>query len=159
MRIQLAIVTFVVLAFVGRSSAGEIPAETKAALEKATEWELSSLDPEYQKDPPKDGFHGWKILGKTIVKDADIRKTLLAALEKGAKENDGSVAKCFDPRHGIRIKDGDKTIDLVICFMCYQTQVFAGDKHTGGYLTTGSPQPALDKVLKDAKVPLPGKDR
>jgi hypothetical protein len=159
MRIQHVCAAVIVLAVAARSGAGEIPAETKTALEKAAEWELYSLDPEYLKEPPKDGFHGWKVLGKTTVKDADTRKALLAALEKGAKDNDGVAAKCFDPRHGIRIKAGDQTIDLVICFACYQTKVFAGDKPTGGYLTTNSPQPALDKVLTDAKVPLPkGRD-
>src|SRR5262249_35300364 len=123
------------------------------------EWELYSLDPSRLTEPPKDGFHGWKVLGKTTVKDADTRKTLLAALEKGAKDNDGKVAGCFNPRHGIRVKAGDKTIDLVICFECFSASVFTGDEKSGSFLTTGSPQPALDKVLTDAKVPLPkGRD-
>ena len=160
MKQQLAWTAVCVLAVaVGRSHGDEIPADAKTALEKATEWELYSLDPEHQKDPPKDGFHGWKVLGKTTVKDADTRKTLLAALDKGAKDNDGTVARCFDPRHGIRVKAGDQTIDLVICFECYQVKTFMGDKLGRGFLTTRSPQPALDKVLTDAKVPLPKKDR
>lgn len=148
----------VVLAAVGRSSAADMPADVKAALEKATEWELYSLHPEQTQEEPKDAFHKWRVLGKTSVKDADTRKTLLAALEKGAKDNDGTEARCFNPRHGIRVKAGDKTIDLVICFECYQTVVFTGDEHTGKFLTMRSPQPALDKVLTDARVPLP-KDR
>ena len=152
---HVAVLVAVTLMVAGRSAGAEIPRDAKAALEKATEWELYSLDPEHQKDPPKDGFHGWKVLGKTTVKDADTRKALLAALDKGAMDNDGTVARCFDPRHGIRVKDGDKTIDLVICFECYQVKVFTGDKHAGDFLTTRSPQPALDKVLTDAKVPLP----
>ena len=53
------------------------------------------------------------------------------------------------------VQAGDKTIDLVICFACYQTKVFTGDKLSGDYLTTDSPQPALNRVLKDANVPLP----
>ena len=96
-------------------------------------------------------------LPPVVLREAWVqaRKTLLAALEKGAKDNDGTVARCFDPRHGIRVKAGDKTIDLVICFACYQTKVFTGDKLSGDYLTTDSPQPALNRVLKDANVPLP----
>lgn len=157
MRLQQAWVLLTGLVLVGGSRASEIPADVKAALEKAGEWELYSLQPIEVTD--KDAFHGWKVLGKTAVKDADTRKALLAALDKGAKDNDGSVAKCFNPRHGIRIKAGDQTIDLVICFECFQAVVFTGDKHTGKFLTTASPQPALDKVLTDAKIPLPGKDR
>src|SRR5437667_296107 len=104
----------IALGLTGRSTAGEIPAKVKAALKKADSWELYSLDPEQRKEPPKVAFHDWRVLGKTTVTDADTRKRLVAALEKGAKENDGTVAACFNPRHGIRIKSGDNTIDLVI---------------------------------------------
>lgn len=157
MRLQLW-VAVVVLAAVGRSSAAEIPADVKAALEKASEWELYSLHPEQKKDAPKEALHNWRVLGKTTIKDADTRKKLLDALAKGANDHDGTVVDCFNPRHGIRVKAGDKTIDLVICFECYQTEIYTGDQRTGGYQTARSPQPALDKVLTDAKVPLP-KDR
>src|SRR5687768_18379585 len=121
---HVALLVAVTLVGAGRSAGAEIPKDARAALEKAAEWELYSLDPEHQKDPPRDGFHGWKVLGKTTVKDAETRKSLLTALDKGAQDNDGTVARCFDPRHGIRVKDGDKTIDLVICFECYQVKTF-----------------------------------
>jgi hypothetical protein len=161
MNLQRAWVLVGLVAFgsVGCSSGAQIPADARAALEKADEWELYSLDPTRQTDPPKDAFHGWKVLGKTTVKDADTRKKLLAALEKGAKDNDGIAAACFNPRHGVRVKAEGKTIDLVICFECFSASVYAGDERTASFLTTASPQPALDKVLTDAKVPLPGKDR
>jgi hypothetical protein len=139
----------------GSAPAGEFPADIKTALEKADTWELYSLDPQFHKDPPKEAFHGFGVLGKTTVKDAAARKKMLAAMEKGAKDNGGEVAACFNPRHGIRIKSGDKTLDLVICFECAQVKDFTGDKEGHGYLTTRSPQPTLDKVLTDAKVPLP----
>jgi hypothetical protein len=148
----------IVAGLAGRSTGGEIPAAVKAALAKADSWDLYSLDPEQRKDPPKVAFHDWRVLGKTTVTDADTRQRLLAALEKGARENDGTVAGCFNPRHGIRVKSGDKTIDLVICFECYSAAIYAGDEKTGSFLTTRSPQPELNKVLTAAKVPLP-KDR
>jgi hypothetical protein len=148
----------IVVGLTGRSTGDEIPAEVKAALEKADSWELYSLDPEQRKDPPKVAFHEWRVLGKTTVKDADTRKRLLAALEMGAKTNDGTVADCFNPRHGVRVKSGGKTVDLVICFECYKTVIYTGGEKTGGYKTERSPQTALNKVLTDAKVPLP-KDR
>jgi hypothetical protein len=153
-----ALVGVVALGTVGCSRGAEIPADAKAALETAGEWELYSLDPKRQTDPPKDAFHGWKVLGKATVKEADTRKKLLAALDKGAADNKGIAAACFNPRHGIRVKAGDKTIDVVVCFECFSASVYTGDERTGSFLTTASPQPALDKVLTDAKVPLP-KDR
>src|SRR5262249_13241443 len=103
---------------------------------------------------PKDNFHGWKVLGKTAVKEKADRGKLVEALEKGIKENDGTVAACFNPRHGIRVAKGDKTIDLVICFECFSLEVWKGEERSS-VLTTGSPQKAFDKVLTDAKVPLP----
>jgi hypothetical protein len=156
---HVAVLAAIALVGAGRSAGAEIPKDARAALEAAAEWELYSLDPTRLTDPPKDNFHGWKVLGKTAVKDADTRTTLLAALDKGARDNDGTVAACFNPRHGIRVKAGDRTIDLVICFECFSASVYAGEEKSGSFLTTGSPQPAFDKVLAEAKVPLPRKDR
>jgi hypothetical protein len=121
-------------------------------LEKATELELFSLDPATRNE--KDGFHGYKVLGKTTVKDADTRKLLVAAFKKGVEE-DTKVANCFIPRHGVRLKIDKTTVDLVICFECAVVHQYY-DNNTGpGFAISKSPQPAFDKVLKDAGVPLP----
>jgi hypothetical protein len=132
----------------------KIPDNLRAMLEKADQFELFSLSPDELKEKPKDGFHGWKVLGKTTVKDAETRQKLLAALQKGVADSDGSVARCFNPRHGIRVTHDGKTADFIICFECLQVKAFAGDK-SHDFLTTRSPQPAFDTVLKEAKVPLP----
>jgi hypothetical protein len=134
----------------------KIPDAVKAVLDKADSFELLSLEPSERKEA-KGGFHGWKVLGKTEVKDADTRKDLVAALEKGVAENKGEVAKCFEPRHGIRATRDKKTVELVICFECLQVRGYVdnSDKNTDGFLTSKSPQPAFDKVLKGADVPLP----
>jgi hypothetical protein len=132
----------------------KIPDDLRAMLEKADQLELLSLDPDETKEKPKDAFHGWRVLGQTTVKDAETRKKLVAALQKGVAENDGTVARCFNPRHGIRVTRDGKTADFVICFECYQVKAFAGDK-PHQFLVTRSPQPAFDQVLMDAKVPLP----
>jgi hypothetical protein len=132
----------------------KIPDDLRAMLEKADQFELLSLNPDETKEKPKDGFHGWQVLGKTTVKDAEARKKLFAALEKGVAENKGEVARCFNPRHGIRVTHDGKTADLVICFECLQVKAFAGDRRHD-FLVTPSPQPTFDAVLKEAKVPLP----
>jgi hypothetical protein len=133
-----------------------LPPEALAVLEKAEELELWSLDPGTGRPDAADGFRGWKTLGKTTVKKAETRKSLVASLEKGIAENEGRVAECFIPRHGLRASAGGKTVDLVICFECLRIQAIVGDKHH--FLRTmGSPQPAFDQVLRDAKVPLPPK--
>ncbi len=122
-------------------------------LDKATELEVFSLDPMARNE--KDGFHGYKILGKTAVKDADTCKLLVTAFKKGVKENKGTAANCFIPRHGVRFKIDKVTVDLVICFQCFQVHQYYDDKSGPAFLITDSPQPAFNKVLKDAGVPLP----
>jgi hypothetical protein len=134
----------------------KIPDTVQTILAKADKFELYSLDPDRGKEKPKDKFHGWKVLGKAALKTAETRKKLIEALRKGVKANDGTVADCFNPRHGIRATHQGKTVDLVICFECYSMIIYEGKK-TATVLTTGAPQPVFDKVLKEAKVPLPPK--
>jgi hypothetical protein len=133
------------------------PADVQSVLDKCDEIELYSLDParNVDKEKPKEEFHGWKVLGKTTLKKDD-RKAVLAALNKGIKESDGTVAACFNPRHGIKATHDGKTVEVVICFECLSMQVNYGDKKTASLTTTGTPQKTFDKVLTDAKVPLPG---
>jgi hypothetical protein len=131
-----------------------LPADARKALEQAKELELYSLSPGPEKEKPADGFHGWKVLGKTAVKADDARKALAAAVLKGVADSDGSVADCFEPRHGVRAVYDGKTYDFVVCFHCSQIEVYAGDKHLETTPTAASPEPALDKMLKDAGVPL-----
>lgn len=151
--IVLAMLTLFVGGNFARSEEkNQIPEELQAILDKAEEFELYSLSPEPQKE---DAFHGWKVLGKTTVKDAEVRKKLVAALKKGVSENEGEVAACFNPRHGIRVTHDKKTVDFVICFECLQVKAFVGDKDTKRFLTTKSPQATFDGVLTAAKVPLP----
>ncbi len=132
-----------------------IPAEVLAALAKADAVELLSLDPMRPMVPPKDGFHGWKVLGRTAVKDEKTHTALLTSLRKAAEASDGTAAFCFNPRHGLRVTTGKATVDLVICFECLQVRAFAGDDaRPKGFLITGGPQKGFDQVLKDAGVPL-----
>jgi hypothetical protein len=138
----------------------KIPEPALTALGKGEKFELFSLSPEHfteDKRPPNH-FHGWEVLGSTKVEKADVRKQLVAALKKAAAENDGVAAACFNPRHGIRVVQEDKTIDLVICFECYSTTVYVDDVRKDSFLLTDSAKAAFDKVLQNAKVPLPKKD-
>lgn len=133
-----------------------LPADTRKLLDKADTVELLSLDPTPlgDKEKVKQSFHGYKVLGKVdLTKKADKEK-LLKAFYKGIDDSDGSVAGCFIPRHGIRAKVDGKTIEIVVCFQCHSMQVYIGDKRTS-VLTDRSPAATFNKILKDAKVPLP----
>jgi hypothetical protein len=139
----------------GAGRGDSVPADAKEMLTKADSFVLYSLDPDPRRNPAENGFHGWKVLGKTSVKDAGGRRDLLASLEKAAADSDGSMPDCFNPRHGIRVTRGDKTLDLVICFQCLQVEVYAGDQRGKGFLIKDTPRALFNKVLKDADVPLP----
>jgi hypothetical protein len=134
-----------------------VPAEVQAILAKAEQIEVLSLSPSPDKDRTRTSFHGYPVLGKTILKDEKTRKALVEELEKGVKENKGEVANCFLPRHGIRAVVDDKPVDLLICFQCLQVKYHIGEK-AGEFLVTRSPEPAFDKVLKDAGVRLAPKE-
>ena len=130
--------------------------DLKQLFEKAEAIEVYSLDPsDDRKEPPdaKKGFHGWHILGKTTVKDPKVRKKLVAALYAGLADSDGTAAKCFDPRHGIRATVDGKTADIVICFRCLQMQFIVGEASMTE-TTTQAPEKVLDEVLTNAGVPL-----
>ena len=129
--------------------AGDLPKEVREAFAKAESFELYSLDPAGRNNDPT-GFHGWRILGKVELKGAEAKK-VREAVEKGAKDSDGRVAKCFIPRHGIRLG----AMDLVICFECLSAEVHKGGAVIDRFLTTGEPAAILNKVLTDAGIPLP----
>ena len=138
-------------ALLGASDA-KLPEAVEQALKNADSVEVLSLDPGPEAKGA-DEFHGYKILGRTTVKGDDASKAV-AALLKGVADSPGDMADCFEPRHGLRVVRDGKTCDLVICFHCLAIQVFAGDKMIAEVPTTRSAAPALDKLLKDAGVPL-----
>ena len=141
-----------------RLAKGGLPEEAEAIFDKADRVELYSLEPEPDekaaKDPKAVYFRGWLVLGKAILKGDKERKPLAEALDLAIGR--GRVAKCFDPRHGIRATKGRKTVDVVICFRCGQAYFYYDPKKED--LTTvkvvKGMQPVLDEILKAAGVPL-----
>ena len=134
-----------------------VPAPVMKALQNGDQYELLSLDPDRSSPPAPGNFHRWKVLGRTTVADAATRKRLNDALRAGARENNNAVALCFNPRHGIRVRQGDSVLDLVICFECLQVEVFEGEQRGASFLTSDSPQSVFDEVLREAGVALADK--
>src|SRR5262245_23786133 len=130
-----------------------LPEEVAKVLASAAEVELYSLDAERAgKGEPE--WRGWKLLGKTTVK-GDAKKEVLAAVTSGAEEGPKYGAKCFDPRHGVKATHDGKTVQLVICFECSWVYASVGDGEATKLTISGEPQKVLDRVLTEAKVPLP----
>lgn len=155
----IAAVVLLALTGCGRSelaTSSDLPPSVWSALQAAEHYELLSLDPkpELRGDAAGSGFHGWHVLGRTEITDVGVQRKLNSALRAGVQENDGTVAACFEPRHGISVVSGESTTDLVICFECFSAQVYVDGARGEGFLTTGSPQPVFDEVLREANVPL-----
>ena len=144
------LVVFAFVASAGAEEKNQLPDAVATALEKAGKLEVYSLDGE---KTDKDGWHGWKVLGKTTVEKEEAVK-VAAAVKKGVTEGDKG-ARCFIPRHGARAVYDGKTYDLVICFECGWVYVYVdkSDKPTV-LMISQTPQKLLDKILTDAKVPL-----
>ena len=133
--------------------------DLKALFEKAETLELYSLDPgtDVKEPDATKGFHGWKILGKTAIKDAKTRKKILAAHVPGYRSQRWYGREVLhSARHGLRATVDGKTADVVICFQCLQIQFIVGEA-SKTETTTNTPQKVLDEVLTAAAVPLPGK--
>jgi hypothetical protein len=133
----------------------QFPVKIKDILENAEEMELYSLAPERAEETDKNALRGWKVLGKTVLKDAEARKKAFAALEDGT-ENVGKSEKCFRPRLALRAVHDGKTVDVLISYECGWLYVYLNQKEEEvARLETGTaPELVLDKMLKAAGVPL-----
>jgi hypothetical protein len=132
----------------------ELPDWAKTIVAKAASFELYSLDPGQDVDPKdKARLHGWKVLGKTTLKRTDeAGKALLQALDKSRV---GLGAKCFDPRHAIHAEHDGKKVDVLICFECGWAYVYPSDGDHVILKIDRTAEKVFNKLLTDAKVPLP----
>jgi hypothetical protein len=136
-----------------------IPSAAREALEAPEKVELLSLDPDRRHRQKGGGFHAWKVLGRTEVKDKGQQKELTKAFITCVEESDGLGAACFDPRHGIRVTRKGQVVDLVICFECLQADCYSGDKQENSLFITRSAENVFDQVLRKAGVPLAEKGK
>jgi hypothetical protein len=98
-------------------------------------------------------FHGYDILGRAEITDADERRALVRALARGARDSDGSIGLCFNPRHGLHIEQSGGSVDFVICFECLQVHAH-GFQGGSEFLTSATPQSTFDESLRRHDLPL-----
>jgi hypothetical protein len=145
------------IAFSGVAYASDQPAFNQqpvvAALEKISASEIQiylySLDPSNRKEIIHDApnvFYGFPILGKVEIKPLGEKEALLKAFIQGVKESNGVVAACFEPRHGLRVIQGDKRTDFVICYTCLSIDAHGFGSFTN-FLTSGSPETIFNQFL------------
>jgi hypothetical protein len=140
----------------------KVMAEMVGFLDKANQIELFRLDPNRLPDGKKDGkkeFHGFEILSAIRVETERQCNEATAFLGKTLHWNELRMALCFDPRHGMRVISGKRTLDFLICFACSRVQIFEGKDHLTtlplGFIDKNNPIKRLldedDKKNKERK--------
>ncbi len=115
----------------------------RPCLDEAESIELISLDPRERAATPAETFHGWKVLGRAVLRDVADLRTIVTSLKRGIREAD-KVSGCFEPRHGLRAKKGDRSVDLVICFSCGWIEVHSEGKASSVW-TSDPPKSAFER--------------
>lgn len=133
--------------------------ELFSALEKATQLEFYSVDPEYGPGHKATGpqFMNFSVLGSAQISGAEKSK-LVEAFEKGINEKSDTIeAGCFDPHHGLLTRVDGKEYRVIICYLClqvYARRVGQKSEHALKLLTVGSPNSTFSKVCVDHKLPV-----
>ena len=124
------------------------PADSYNVFTKSARVMLYSLESE-KRIEGKELFHGYSVLGKTEVRSPKLQAKLKSSFVKAMPGAYG--AACFNPRHGLRLVDGEKTVDLVICFECGTTVTYYGEAKGEGDVF-GTPARLYNRVLREAGV-------
>lgn len=117
---------------------------------------LYSLLPDFQPGKaPAAHFHGYSILGSIEIGEPARKASISAALRAGAEA--GTLGyRCWDPHHGVRVEQGRRILDFVICFTCECMQVFV-DPNSDSFEwadITAEPETVLDALMTEAGIPL-----
>lgn len=142
-----------------------LPIEAELLLGNAPDMELFALDPKPRTPestlPAEGQMHGYGFTGRAIVKDKVQRKALAEMVLRGIRESDGKQAKCFEPRHGMRVAQGGKTLELLICYECLSIEahgsVFGEGAEKRIVLTSASVEPAMTKAFTEAGLTIAAK--
>jgi hypothetical protein len=132
-----------------------VPSAALACLRAPQQMTLYSIQPHFANadTPSTNLFHGNPILGEVAIAARADQRTVATDLERGITFWVGDRMACFEPRHGVRVTDGDVTYDFLICFECMTVVVYSDDEPIGSIGITRSPN-TLNELLSRSDVPL-----
>lgn len=131
------------------------PSDDRDVLEQPDSLELLALHP-YPGTPegtpakPEDGFQGYKVLGRAALTDTQERRVLVEGVYKGLNGEYGPAAGCFNPRHALRAKKGERRIDVLLCYQCETAHVFSASHTKAAGQQGGQAIVRLAKAGEDA---------
>jgi len=114
-------------------------------------------EPEKQVRPKgEELLYEYPILCRVIVTDPSQRQLVIALVKEDIQIGWPAEAKCFFPRHVLRVVKAGSTVDLVICFQCHKCEMHKNGDSDGGLMQTFGERSLtlLNKILKDAGVPI-----
>ena len=133
-----------------------LPANAFRALANATNVTLYSLEPDaaYTNTNDSKGFHGYPILGKTELVNADAKKAT-SAFHDAIFVGKHIPNLCgFYPHHALRLTADGHTYDYMLCYTCGNMQVDEDGKPIAFLDTTAGSPEILNALLTAAHVPL-----
>ncbi len=131
----------------------ELSHEYRDIVLQASSMELVAVEPDWPTEQSRADtttVHGYTVRGRATIDKRALRLELLAALGAGARENNGRVAACFNPRHVLIAEHGGKTCELIICFECLTFQVWNGTERIETVDLSQTPQKTFDRIFQDA---------
>jgi hypothetical protein len=103
----------------------------------------------------REWLYGWPVLGEVRIADRDLRRRVVRAVKKDLTSTPREQLLCFRPRHMLRVVEGGRTIDVLICFQCGNHEVYVDGKPPSSTDSSDkSSQELLNKILTEAGVPL-----
>jgi hypothetical protein len=139
-------------AFAGRETdvvKRALPGVDRETLERADRLEFLAVQPYPGVLPgeppiePGDDFHGYRILGRAHLTDPGERRALIEAVYRGFNGLLEPAAACFNPRHGLRARRGEQTVEILLCYECSTARIFSAAHESGAEAA------ALAKVGED----------
>lgn len=109
------------------------------------------------KNAGKERIGAWVVLGKVEIKDPQQRKHIMDSIREAIRKPDPQ-AKCFWPRHLIRVEELAGSSEITICFQCH------GYEASGQFATEGikpisdRPKVLLNKIFAEAKIEMVPED-
>ncbi len=134
----------------------KFPVAAHEVLASATEFEIFATHP-YPNSREEGGLaeaellYGFSVLSQATVSDVAVRHDIVSVLYAGVEANKGMQGLCFLPRHAIRARSGEQTVEVMICFQCYSISVNQ-DGESLSVLIDRSAAAPLTKIWEDAGV-------
>ena len=141
--------------FAGDARAGaanSLPTDAAQALHSAKQVELYSLEPWFDEDTKETKWHGYVLLGHATL-SGDKARQAAAQFEAAISAKAPPKLDCFEPRHALGVESGGHRYELLLSYECHALEVYADGKRVGRLVAARS-SASLDKLLRQAKVPL-----